>query len=239
MLEARAMRPLHLRGSWMREQISAVGRTRRENPRALQDAETALRAHHPRTASQCDSERRSKSSALVTAARRHRAERRLIWCLVVAACLSLLGFSASGALHDANALVAGVLAVLIALAWILIDISGYRLAPYSDDELSGLAGMLSETWPLDDQESNLVYQICSRHPDLAATRASWAAVNPRLTVRELRLLTTVANLRAAVAVPSLFSIVIGWGRDGHQPLERVRPLDLHCSLSLPLHSPNA
>lgn len=200
MVEATAVGSFHLRGTGMHAEISsATSRTGRNQYKTLQAAESALKNHRPRSPTQCELERENCHKDLIVAARRHRFERKLVWFLVMAAFVALLCIAASGALHDALSLSAGVLAVLIVLVWVLVDISGYRLTPFGDEELSGLAGMLSETWPLDEQESTLVYQICRRHPDLAATRASWATANPRLTIREMRLLVAVDALRGSKA----------------------------------------
>jgi len=77
-----------------------------------------------------------------------------------------------------------------------VDISGYRLAGLSDEELGGLAGLLTETWMLDDLQSRKAYQICLRHPDVAAVRMTWSQVNPRLTMREFRILCEVDDYRS-------------------------------------------
>ncbi|WP_329832682.1 MULTISPECIES: hypothetical protein [Stenotrophomonas] len=196
MVKVNVSLPFHQRGTGMSvDRFPPAFHLGRRRCKSLAEAEAALRAHRPRSIVQCEDERKACHNKLAADALRHRIERRIIRGFVALLSLGMLIVATSGVLRDTQSLVAAVLSLGIATLWLLVDISGYRLAGLSDEELGGLAGLLTETWMLDDVQARKAYQICLRHPDVAAVRTSWSQVNPRLTMREFRILCDVDDYR--------------------------------------------
>lgn len=196
MVKVNVLLPFHQRGTGMSvDRFPPAFHLGRRRCKSLAEAEAVLRGHRPRSVVQCEDERRACHNKLAADARRHQIERRIFRGIVALLSVGMLIVATSGVLGDTQSLVVAVLSLGIATLWLLVDISGYRLAGLSDEELGGLAGLLTETWTLDDLQARKAYQICLRHPDVAAVRMSWSQVNPRLTMREFRILCDVDDYR--------------------------------------------